>query len=150
MRRRLVPIEAWRPTRVGVLAVCAFLAFAACSRTSTPQPAEPEVGFISTPWRLERQEAKTLFVLVADGGCIDFDHIAVDEADDEVRLTALSRLSNSEGCSGGLGLELVAVCLRSPLGNRKLSRSAISDDWPGKKSIDAPLPPGLKEPDACR
>jgi hypothetical protein len=106
---------------------------------------------ISTPWRLVRKDSRTLFVLVASGGCIRFDHVAADEREEEVTLTALSERITRKGassCTGELQLEVVAACLDDPLGDRKLRHAPISEDWPGKDTVDS-TPPGLAEPQPC-
>jgi hypothetical protein len=135
--------------------MCLLLIVAACSsRTTsttitTPAPTESEPALISTPWRLLREASKMLVVLAAAGGCLEFDHMAVDEDESTVTLTALGRSQTPEEradgtqttCTTELSLEVAAACLKAPLGDRELVHAPISPGREPKSIEDISLPP---------
>jgi hypothetical protein len=135
--------------------VLCVIALSACSGKGSPERT-PSPTLISTPWRLVSTEAETLFVEVAYGGCVTFDHLVAREGQRSVTLTALSEqfvpptphpaavFSPMFGCSGELSQALISLRLHEALGTRRLLHAMLSPDWTGPDELEA-LPPGLTD-----
>lgn len=161
------------PLRVRRVLVAGIVVGALAAGACTGEGGDRELptGFLSVPWAVVQSQraGRTLRLYVLEDcltkgerfiGFARFDHLQVDEGEQEIFIAALSKRvmlepegSEEVGCSvQSASPKEVTYQLKAPLGSRKFIHAPISPEWPKDLTLgrdappDGPPPPRLKTP----